>query len=131
MTTDDRSTFADGLDTGGDVTANWTVLNPVSFTAANGATLAKLGDHSLLVSGAPNTIVAHTTLTGITGFRLEALLDPSLAHDGPGFACGGSFVVQEFQVSIAPVPEPASTVLLSGLGLLGLAACRKCLGRRS
>ena len=51
VTTDNRSTFADGFNFDGDVTANWTVLDPSSFISANGATLTKQGDLSILASG--------------------------------------------------------------------------------
>ena len=123
-TTDDRSTFADGLENNGDVTANWTVLEPLSYSAANGATLTKQPDNSLLASGGANptvdtiyTIAAFTALTNITGFRLEALTDPSLPSNGPGRRGNGSFVLQEFQVSIAPnqnspSPPPVSWITI-------------------
>lgn len=117
VTTDLRTQFADGLASGGDVTANWTVLDPISFTSASGATLTKLGDLSLLASGtSPQTdiysVTATTTLTGITGIRLEALEDPSLLFNGPGRQpLNGNFVLSEFVVDISPVPEPATTVL--------------------
>jgi hypothetical protein len=83
LTTDNRSTFADGLSSGGNVTANWTVLNPYAATSFNGSTLNILGDGSVLASGtAPNTdvytILATTNLVNITGVRLEALPDASL-----------------------------------------------------
>src|SRR6266436_2461978 len=106
VTTDDRSTFADGLATGGNVTANWTVLDPISFTSANGTTLTKLSDNSILASDAlPDTdvytVTAATTLTGITGIRLEALTDPSLPNNGPGRQpLNGNFVLSEFTVAI-------------------------------
>lgn len=132
VTTDDRTTFADGLATGGDVAANWAVLSPVSYTAANGATLTRLGDGSLLASGGPAstldttyTVVAHTAVTGITGIRLEALLDSSLPGNGPGRSGIGNFELQEFTVSISPVPEPATSGLLASLGLLVFAGLRR------
>jgi len=106
VTTDDRSTFCNGLATGGNVTANWTVLDPIVFTSFNGTTLTKLSDHSILASGAlPDTDVytvkARTTLTGITGIRLEALTDPSLPNNGPGRQpLNGNFVLSEFTVAI-------------------------------
>ncbi len=116
VTTDDRSTFADGLSTGGDVTANWTVLDPISFSAANGTILTKLDDGSILASG-PNpdtevyTVAARTTLTRITGIRLEAIPHPSLSHGGPGRSSfAGNFVLTEFGVSISldTIPLTAS-----------------------
>ena len=129
ITTDDRGLFADGLSTGGDVTANWIVLNPFSLTSANGTTLSKLGDFSILASGtAPETdtytISAHTLLTGITGIRLEALEDASLPGGGPGrHPQNGNFVISELQMAIT-VPEPSSFAV-TVLGGLLFAAWRR------
>ena len=60
VTTDDRSEFADGLDgrfnpttmeqIPGDVSANWTVLNPTGASATEGVTLTELSDNSILAS---------------------------------------------------------------------------------
>jgi hypothetical protein len=111
VTTDPRDTFADGLETGGDVTANWTVLDPITFSSTVGTPLTELSDHSILAGGAnPSTdtyiVSAETSLTGITGIRLEALADPSLPDNGPGRREeNGNFVLSEFQVDAAPVPE--------------------------
>jgi hypothetical protein len=129
VTTDDRSTFCDGLPTGGNVTANWTVLDPLSFSSASGETLTEQPDHSILVSGLlPQTdiftIKAPTTLTGITGIRLEALTDPSLPRNGPGRQPqNGNFVLAEFSVGIDPIPEPSALALLTS-GIL-LWVCRR------
>ena len=129
-TTDDRSTFADGLATGGDVTANWTLLDPDSAISANGQTLTKQLDLSLLASGAnPSvdmlTVTARTSLTGITGFRLEMLTDASLPANGPGRAGNGNFVVSELSVSAVAVPEPAQYVAVTGFALTAFAASRR------
>jgi hypothetical protein len=97
------------------------VLQPVSYTSLNGTSLSRLGDNSILAGGtAPltdtYTITAATTLTGITGIRLEVLQDPSLPFNGPGREPpNGNFILSEFQVSIAQVPEPGSAALF-GLG---------------
>jgi len=133
VTTDNRSTYADGLATGGNVTANWTILSPLSATSSNGATMTTLGDKSILVSGAlPSTgiyytVAADTALTGITGIRLVALTDPSLPNNGPGAWVNGNFVLTEFQVDAVPaVPEPQTyAMLLAGLGLLGFTSWRR------
>ncbi len=119
VTTDDRSLFADGLASGGDVTANWIVLTPGTISSANGATLGVLGDQSILASGfSPDTdtytITALTALTGITGVRLEALEHPSLPQSGPGRqSINGNFVLSEFGVDVTAVPEPSSFALIS------------------
>jgi len=112
VTTDDRSIFADSLSVGGDVSANWAVLDPETFTSSAGATLSKLPDFSILASGLlPDTdtytVTAKTTLTNITGMRLEALTDPSLPFNRPGRQSqGGNFVLSEFVVDIIPGNEP-------------------------
>jgi hypothetical protein len=137
FTTDARSEFADGLPTGGDVSANWVVVQPLSAAATNGATLSVLGDGSVLAGG-PNpatsvyTVTASTSLSGITGFRLEVFADPSLPDSGPGRFANGNFVLTEFQVdasqAVSGVPEPLSLTLL-GVGLVSLLAVRR--GRRA
>jgi hypothetical protein len=131
VTTDDRSTYADGLQTGGDVTANWTVLTPTSVSSSNGSTLTVLGDGSVLASGANNipdvyTVQAISFLTGITGIRLEMLADDSLPDGGPGRATNGNFVLTELTLVASAVPEPSSIVLaLSGVAGLALLRRRK------
>jgi hypothetical protein len=124
-TEDDRSEFADGLNGGGDVTANWSVLDFDSFTSDNpGTSFTELADGSLLAAGASNavevyTLSAETPLRAITGFRIEMIEDPSLpGSNGPGRAGNGNFVLLEFEVGHAPlaVPEP-SGILLAGIGL--------------
>jgi hypothetical protein len=122
VTTDVRTSFADGLDNGGDVTANWIELTPLTALATNGATLTIQGDNSILASGADPqtsvyTITASTAVTNITGLRLETLTDASLPNNGPGRGLSGNFVLQEFEVdAVALVPEPAAGTLLLTMG---------------
>jgi hypothetical protein len=131
LTTDNRSTFADGLANGGDVTANWVVLTPLSYSSLNGTVLSKLGDDSILASGAtPNTevytIVASTVLTGITGIRLEMIPDISLPFNGPGRQpLNGNFVLSEFEVSLVAVPEPAAWSVLCCVALVALVGWKR------
>lgn len=107
VTSDDRSEFADGLDNNGDVTANWEVLNPITFQAGVGAILSRLEDGSILASG-PNTmeegytITAQTLAPRITGIRLETLADPSLPGGGPGRSQSGNFILRNFAVFVQP-----------------------------
>lgn len=122
-TTDDRSLFADGLQNGGDVTANWTVLMPASIMHPGNMSSQILGDGSVLMSGSSLTTAVYTidfnqAVSGATGFRLEVLTDPSLPTGGPGlFPTNGNFVVNE--VVIQTVPEPASIAALAmGAALL-------------
>lgn len=113
-TTDSRATFADGLQSGGDVTATWTVLTPLTFTSSNGSILAPHSslDGSILASGPlpPTdvyTITALTNLSGITGFRLEVFEDPTLPFNGPGRQpINGNFVLSEFTVDAVAVAAP-------------------------
>lgn len=134
VTTDSRGTFADGLQVGGDVTANWTVLTPTSVAGTGGETLSVLGDGSVLASGVTPassvyTFVATTLLTGITGIRIEVLEDGSLPDSGPGrYYTNGNFVLTEFTVDAidaggaGAVPEPATAglvvVAITALGFM-------------
>ncbi len=119
-TTDDRSDFADGLNYNGDVSANWTVIDPISTGSSGGETFTILSDSSLLVSGGANwnstyQVNASLSAAGITGFRLEALENPSLPFQGPGREpANGNFHLSEFRVSAAPIPG-AIWLFLSGL----------------
>lgn len=99
-TTDDRSTFADGLNSYGDVTANWTVFTGATISGTGGETFTVLGDNSILVSGNnPATTVYSVSFegsfNGITGIRLEALSDVSLPDNGPGRGGNGNFHLVE------------------------------------
>jgi uncharacterized protein DUF1549/uncharacterized protein DUF1553/cytochrome c len=69
-----------------------------------------LPDKSILLKGEPAdkdtyTIEVRTTLTNITGLRVDALTDPSLPGDGPGRgdAVRPNFVLHEFEVTAAPL----------------------------
>jgi len=82
---------------------SWTVLQPARAEALEKVELKALPDGSLLATG-PNPEVNTYTLAfdwpgePITGFRLEALTDDSLADKGPGRAFNGNFVVSELEV---------------------------------
>ena len=124
VTTDDRSTFCDGLDTGGDVSANWVVLaNPV-VVAPTGMTSSVLPDGSLLFGGAIPATGVYTLafpqlLSGVTGIRLEVLEDPSLPFGGPGLhPANGNFLLTEMEVDCDcyPLPEAYCTAGTSSSG---------------
>jgi hypothetical protein len=51
VTTDNRNMFADGLDSGGDVSANWIVLENPSVQGPDGMTFTTLPDNSILAGG--------------------------------------------------------------------------------
>jgi phage baseplate assembly protein gpV len=108
-TTDDRSEFADGLATGGDVTANWTPLDPEDIQSTGGETFTVRGDKTIVVTGNMPAATTHTIrYTGasgtITGFRLEMLNDPAAsASGGPGRTGHGNFVLTEVGVALKDV----------------------------
>jgi hypothetical protein len=93
---------------GGPIT--WTPLDLGEMKSAAGATFAKQEDKSVLVGGPlakdVYTITATTDLANITGFRLEALPDDSLAAKGPGRAPNGNLVVSEIKLAVAPKADP-------------------------
>jgi IPTL-CTERM motif len=135
-TTSDRSTYGQGA-TCNDATpagsANWTVLVPQSVSSQNGQTLTPQPDGSVLASGAnPSgdrvTFRVETSMKGITGFRLEALADSSLADNGPGRASNGNFVLNELTVdarSSVAVPSVGTWAMaLMALLLAGMALRR-------
>lgn len=91
----------------------WQVLDPLEFRSAEGVTLTKQADGSLLSGGKrPEkdiyTIVADIDLPQITGVRLEVLTDASLSHQGPGRQDNGNLHLTEFEVSAAPIGGPAA-----------------------
>jgi hypothetical protein len=103
VTTDGRSTYADGLAVGGNMTANWTVLTNPVMQIPTGMTSTILSDDSVLLGGAvPGQglyqVKYMTDLRAITGIRLEVLKDPSLPAGGPGFYANGNFVLTELQL---------------------------------
>lgn len=121
VTSDDRSLFCDGLQTGGNVTANWTVIIPTNFLLPSGVTYAVLGDGSVLIAGNSPATAIYSGLFdlpfgNITGLRMEVIEDPSLSTNGPGRQTNGNFVLTEL-VGTA-VPTPASAAMIGAMGLL-------------
>jgi hypothetical protein len=136
VTSDDRSTFADGLDTGGDVTANWLLLTGATLAASAGMTLTELGDGSILAGGATTSTGVYDvgfsgSFVDITGIRLEVLEHPSLPRDGPGLQpTNGNFVLTEFTLDASEavtVTEPPLAVIFG----LALVSCALANRRRS
>src|SRR4029079_12936159 len=88
---------------------------PETASATNGVSLTRQPDGSVLASG-PNpalttyTITAVSPLRGITGVRLDALLDPSLPKTGPGRDAYGHFRIPGLQVEIAPASQRTSAL---------------------
>lgn len=129
VTSDDRSLFADGLASGGDVNANWSVLQSPQVTGPLGMTFTTLGDQSVLASGTiPDqgtyTVNYTAPLSNVTGIRLEVIEDATLPFfDGPGLhPANGNFILTELVVT--SVPEPSS-LFLFGTALAYIASSRK------
>jgi mono/diheme cytochrome c family protein len=88
----------------------WTVLDPLKLASTGGATMEKLGDGSVLVSGAKAeqdvyTVTARTELNGITGLRLEAIPDDSLPKGGPGRDPYGNFFLTGIEVLASQIAD--------------------------
>ncbi|MCH2201063.1 MAG: PSD1 and planctomycete cytochrome C domain-containing protein [Fuerstiella sp.] len=88
---------------------DWQQVEIVSAAATQGSTLTIQDDGSIVSSGPVSTgntytVVAKTSLEGITGIRLEVLPDESLPHSGPGRAKDGNFVLSELRVEAAGAP---------------------------
>lgn len=90
--------------------AEWHLLEPGALAAPKGITLERLDDRSIQASGAADkgayTIEVTTSLTGITGFRVEALPYSKEKGIGPGIPDNGNFVVTEFEVQAGPKGKP-------------------------
>ncbi|MCB9673940.1 MAG: hypothetical protein H6737_02430 [Alphaproteobacteria bacterium] len=107
VTDADRTQFADGLQTGGDIgaAAIWTPLAIFDVTSTNAAQNPAIAGNRVVMVDSDNSNLAtyvvrgDTSLTGITGLRLDSCLDPllvpSLGHTGPGTASNTNFVVNE------------------------------------
>ncbi len=121
VTSDSRSTFADGLLNNGDVTANWIALENPTITLPSGMNYSVLEDKSILISATslPGTGVYYVEyslpIANITGIRLDTLPHSSLTNNGPGLGYNGNFVLSELVVDASgtfAIPEPASFFLL-------------------
>lgn len=85
--------------------AHWTVLDPTKFGRNYEATMTKLPDHSLLVTGDnyyrdQYNVELPLPAKPITGIRLEVLPDPSLPNNGPGRNPSGGFLLSELNASV-------------------------------
>lgn len=127
VTGDDRSTFANGIGAGGDVSANWTPIDatlmdvmetdrwavPVLAQREAPRMIARPA-HAILVEGedvefAVYTVRARSPLPRITGVRLEiidsngsesASMDLGLPTGGPGRHSNGNVIIREFSMGL-------------------------------
>ena len=122
---------------------NWSVAQPSELSSANGATLKKLEDESVLVSGNnPDTdtytVWLDTPLPALTGLRLEALTHESLTGKGAARSENGNFVLTGFEVEAEraatdkpePEPEPAVFGTWYALGPFRAQDSQSSFGRR-
>lgn len=89
----------------------WVALTAKTLkSTVNGLKLVQQEDKSIFASGNDGktsyTITAETDLTGITAFKLEALVDSRLPKSGPGRSPDGNFVLTELEVKAAPKTKP-------------------------
>ncbi len=82
----------------------WLDLNPHEFHSKGGASLKKLDDKSILVSGEnPSTetytITSRIECDDITAIRVEALPDDSFTAKGPGRSVNGNIVLTDVRLS--------------------------------
>ena len=84
-------------------TTRWVSLTPVELSSAVGATLTKLSDDSILVSGNSGrnevyTVTAKPGRAEIRAFRLEAIPDESLPTGASGRRKDGDFALSTFRI---------------------------------
>jgi WD40 repeat protein/mono/diheme cytochrome c family protein len=91
-------------------TVEWHLLEPGALAATKGIKLQRQADRSVRAVGDADksayTINVNTSLRGITGFRIEALLGKKEKGVGPGILENGNFVVTEFEVQAATKSKP-------------------------
>jgi hypothetical protein len=90
----------------------WSILDAKDATSTDDVKLAKQPDGAILATDknpekATYTLKFATEMTGITGFRLEAMTDGSLPGRGPGRAPNGNFVLNELKITIGPEDDPS------------------------
>lgn len=99
--------------TDADEAGSWIVLDPQEWHNF-ASKFEKQADKSLLGGGdlQPGAFLkvwVDTDLTNITGFRLEALTNPNLVHNGPGLGNKGEFLLREFTVEAYARHNPTVT----------------------
>jgi len=108
LTNAPRSTFEDGYKSKKILKQNWIPLKPDSVEFNVDGTTASIRDNgTVLIKGknqpATYTVRAQTKLRGITGIRLDTVLDDSLPSKGPGRGMFGNFVISKIEVDANPL----------------------------
>jgi hypothetical protein len=105
--------------------AKWSVLVPDQMTSDAGVKLTADKDQIISTEKAPKDgqdtvrITVKADLTGVVGFRLEALSADSLPGRGPGRGPDGNFVLNEFRVedvATNAIPLAAATATFEAPG---------------
>ena len=104
LTTENETLVAEWEAARGAVPA-WTPLAAETFLSANGATLTRQVDGSVLASGTrpdldTTTLTFTTDLREISALRLDLLTDDSLPVKGPGRADNGNLHITEFEAHV-------------------------------
>ena len=93
-------------------------LEIAEFESSGEVEFRQLPDRSLVIDSGPESdiyvVTVRTKLTGITGFKLDALTDPSLPGSGPGrgAATRPNFILNGFQITATPDAGPPAPVKL-------------------
>ena len=89
----------------------WSPIDPRKLSASNKANLVLQRDASVIASGENGKgtyeLVVTSSLKGVSGIKLEALIDESLPKNGPGRAGDGNFVLSEIELYWAPASDPS------------------------
>jgi WD40 repeat protein len=89
-------------------TAEWLPLRPSFLRGTGDFKLTPMADRSVFAEGKGKRVAyvvkARTQLRGITGVRLEALIDERLPGGGPGRA-GGNFVLSSFDLTATSLKD--------------------------
>ena len=98
----------------GDTKTTWALLDPTKISATGKNKLARQSDGSITSSEGKSpsdfNIVAHSSLTNITGVMLEVLPDEKLPKFGPGRAGDGNLVLSEIELKWGAETNTPDTV---------------------
>jgi hypothetical protein len=101
-----------------DDSQRWTALEPGGVKSTGGAILIKQADKSVLASGAKSEsdvylVTARTSISKLTGLRIEALPDASLPQGGPGRDPYGNFLLTGVEATVTSATEPGKAQIIT------------------